>query len=172
MWYTYAENDEIRSKASSVLDHMNKSRWSRAHDECVELVLAAVDAGLRACFVIDRIQFLDSFSMSIMRGCLEGKSASGIGENQDRPRIVRLASERDLDDGAWSDCSSSGHTIRGKEFRKGKVVFLGCHLSLCKSLFSWYIAWYLLHKPLTLFLAWLSEFSQITAKRQKRYKKT
>ena len=126
-WYSYVKRKEIRKKAQIVLEHMDKGRYSKAHDECVELVSEAVDAGLRACFVVDRIQFLDNFSLSILRGCLNGKSPS----ESRGTCIVRLDSrgfETTLSD---SESNISGRSTEGG-YRKGKVVFLGCHLSLCK----------------------------------------
>ncbi|CAB9511982.1 cyclase type 10 [Seminavis robusta] len=127
VWFAYVENESIKKQALSVLDHMDNSRWSKAHDECVDLVHAAVDAGLRACFVVDRIQFLDSFSLSVMRGCLEGKSnARGEGCSTGSS-IQRVGNGESNDSGSdWSRGSFKG----ASSYRKGKVVFLGCHLAL------------------------------------------
>lgn len=126
-WYSYVKKKEIRKMAANVLEHLDQSRWSKAHDECVDLVTNAVDGGLRACFLVDRIQFLDSFSLSILRGCLEGKTK---GEHR-LTSIVRIdGSDRSL--GGLS-CSDSDSHIGGRKrggIRKGKIVFLGCHLSL------------------------------------------
>lgn len=141
IWYSYVKSKKIKKKAAKVLDHMDNSRWSKAHDECVELVFLAVDQGLRACFVVDRIQFLDSFSLSIMRGCLEGKSQVG-GEGGTGSGIIRLDSSMDQF-GASSDSDHMSlyqKSSKGSEYRKGKVVFLGCHLSLCEKVAGSFIS--------------------------------
>lgn len=89
-WFQYVDVDDIRSRAFSVLEHLEKRRWSRAHDECINLVNLALEVGLRACFIIDRVQFLDDFSVSLVRECLLGRSnfrlshsGSGISERSD-----------------------------------------------------------------------------------------
>ena len=129
-WYSYVKKKDIRKKAQNVLEHMDKGRFSKAHDECVELVSKAVEEGLRACFVVDRIQFLDSFSMSILRGCLEGKSPS----ESRGTCIVRVDSSVSRNSDFNLSDSESNMSVRLKNggYRKGKVVFLGCHLSLCE----------------------------------------
>lgn len=133
IWYLYVKSKKIRKQAQKVLDHMDNARFSKAHDECVEMVFDAVDEGLRACFVVDRIQFLDSFSLSIMRGCLEGRSQRG--SEGSGSGIVRIDGTIDQY-AAFGNSSDSERfslrptSTRGSEYRKGKVVFLGCHLPL------------------------------------------
>jgi hypothetical protein len=152
IWFSYVEHKSVRLQAAAVLDHMDNKRFSRAHDECVNLVNFAIEAGLRACFVVRRIEFLDSFSLSIMRECLEGKTYI-TGTRKKSTTIFRrssngILSETETTSGVVSDYDSTGAesvdisasqfsrstlpvsrgiTVRGS---KGKVVFLGCHLSL------------------------------------------
>jgi len=73
-WYTNVNSARVSSMARDVLVHLNKNRWSCAHDECVNVVRASLEEGFRACFVVDRIQFLDEFSMSLIRMCLYGRA--------------------------------------------------------------------------------------------------
>jgi hypothetical protein len=73
-WFHYVVDDAVRRCADNVLELLAKQHWSRSHDECIALVDLALERGLRACFVIDRIQFLDEFSMSLIRECLCGRT--------------------------------------------------------------------------------------------------
>ena len=73
-WFQYAEDEDVHSRANDVLDLLSKQHWSRSHDECIALVELALEKGLRVCFIIDRIQFLDEFSMSLIRECLCGRT--------------------------------------------------------------------------------------------------
>lgn len=73
-WFQYVDDEAVRSSADNVLELLTKQHWSRSHDECIALVDLALKRGLRACFVIDRIQFLDEFSMSLIRECLCGRT--------------------------------------------------------------------------------------------------
>ena len=69
-WFQYVDDEAVRLRADNVLELLTKQHWSRSHDECIALVDVALEKGLRACFVVDRIQFLDEFSMSLIRECL------------------------------------------------------------------------------------------------------
>ncbi len=73
-WFQYADDEAVRSRANNVLDLLSKQHWSRSHDECIALVDLALEKSLHACFIIDRIQFLDEFSMSLIRECLCGRT--------------------------------------------------------------------------------------------------
>jgi hypothetical protein len=73
-WFQYVDDEAVRQCANNVLELLMKQHWSRSHDECIALVDLALERGLRACFVIDRIQFLDEFSMSLIRECLCGRA--------------------------------------------------------------------------------------------------
>jgi hypothetical protein len=69
-WYSFADSREVVAAAKEVHDLLEKRRWCRAHDSCVRLIDLAVAKGQRACFLVDRIQFLDDFSMSLIRESL------------------------------------------------------------------------------------------------------
>ena len=73
-WFQYVDDEAVRRGANNVLELLTKQHWSRSHDECIALVDLALERGLRACFVIDRIQFLDEFSLSLVRECLCGRT--------------------------------------------------------------------------------------------------
>ena len=105
MWFKHMDDDDLQALASDVLKHLHAQRWSRAHDACVDLMNLAVLLGLRACFVIDRyaiglyeknlgpyrwdltlvyfssrfcsVQFLDEFSLSLIRECFRGRRKQG-----------------------------------------------------------------------------------------------
>ena len=121
MWYSHVDNDEVQSLAASVIEHMAEKRYSRAHDECVEMVNTAVDAGKEACFIVECIHFLDSFSLSILRECLQPRSDAGTFRRQSS-RILRRSTS--------SSVSSEGE---GGGKSRGKIVFLCTHISLCES---------------------------------------
>lgn len=71
LWFQYSESDIVKNIAISVLENLQKQNWSRAHDDCIKLVDEAISIGMRACFVVDRVQFLDEFSLSLIRECLK-----------------------------------------------------------------------------------------------------
>lgn len=75
-WFKYVDHEEIKLLSKDVIEHLKMRRWSRAHDECLYLVNMALQEGLKACFLIDRLQFLDDFSMSLLRGCLFARPRS------------------------------------------------------------------------------------------------
>ena len=78
-WFHYIDLTEIRDCADFVLYLLEMKRWSRAHDECVNLVNLAVNNDLHACFLVDRVHLLDDFSLSLIRECLHGRSRRQIG---------------------------------------------------------------------------------------------
>lgn len=63
-WFKYVESDEVQSLAQSIIHYMDRKKWSRAHDECLRLLNIVVEKGLSACFLVDRVQFLDEFFLS------------------------------------------------------------------------------------------------------------
>ena len=120
-WYKYSDIDDVRYLADSVIAHMEQSRWSCAHDECIRLVNLAVQEGLRACFVVDRVQFLDEFSISLMRECLRHRrtvrgSGSGSGS-------IRFCSDGSSNRGSDIDEPSAGEET-------GSICFLCTHVAL------------------------------------------
>lgn len=107
-WFAHSDNPEIRSMAEKVVGDMRKSRWSCAYSRCIQLVEHAQREGMDACFVIERIQFLDDFSFSLMRGCLFGGRTSRV-----------------------SDCSGSeSNDIASDTAFSGRICFLCVHTSL------------------------------------------
>jgi len=118
-WFQYIEIDDVQYLANNVLEHLKCSRWTRAHDECIELVDLSLSYGLRSCFLIDRIQFLDDFSLSLIRECLHGRSK--LRRNSSR------FSEHGSSDFDLSDRTSSEAM---EEDGSGKICFLCVHVSL------------------------------------------
>jgi hypothetical protein len=111
-WFKYVENDRVQCLANDVLRHMDSNKWSRAHDVCIRLVNIAVEEGLTACFLVDRIQFLDEFSLSLIRECLHGVSRM----NRLSSRLSRLSTDTD----------SSSVSVK----RSGKICFLCVHVPM------------------------------------------
>jgi hypothetical protein len=111
-WYKYVDNDRVQCLANDVLRHMDSNKWSRAHDECIRLVNIAVEEGLTACFLVDRVQFLDEFSLSLIRECLHGVSRT----NRLSSRLSRLSTDTD----------SSSVSVK----RSGKICFLCVHVPM------------------------------------------
>lgn len=121
-WFLYVDSDEVKISANIVISHLEKKRWSRAHDECINLINLAIKMELQACFLIDRIQLLDDFSLSLIRECLHGKSR--------RQRSLNMSSS--------SVSSNSSFRASRPELTDngcGKICFLCVHVSLytCKS---------------------------------------
>lgn len=115
-WFTYVEIEEVRKLAIDVLFHISKNHWSKAHDLCIDLVGLSIDKGLRSCFLIDRIQVLDEFSLSLLRECLF----------QNDPQYVRKLSQSRF---KKSRSESFGvDMVEGKA--KGKICFLCIHTNL------------------------------------------
>lgn len=109
VWFKYIRDDEIQVMARKVLENLDLQRWSKAHDQCVELVNITLQKGHRSCFLVDRIQFLDEFSFSLLRECLHGAS-----------RHARRSSSLTN--------RNQGNPVNPKE--TGKISFLGVHVSL------------------------------------------
>lgn len=86
-WFRYTEVNNVSLLAETVLRHLEKKRLSRAHDDCVALIDMAVSYGLRACFVIDRVQFLDDFSLSMLRESLRTKRKPSAAGRSGVPRV-------------------------------------------------------------------------------------
>lgn len=94
-WFGFIDDEKVRDLAKNVLDDMENSRWTRAHGQCIDLVDLAMQTGFRACFIVDRVQYLDEFSLSIIRECLQtqkkslsasSRSISNLGlEKEDAP---------------------------------------------------------------------------------------
>ena len=121
-WFQYIDSEEIKACTENIFCHLEKKRWSRAHDDCVNLINLAITMELQACFLIDRIQLLDDFSLSLIRECLHGKSR--------RQRTLNLSTSN----------MSSNHSFRESNSEPiedgcGKICFLCVHVSLytCKS---------------------------------------
>ena len=112
MWFSYCDSDEVREPAGSVMDQLTKNNWSRAHDECIRLVDAAIAEGLRACFLVDRVQFLDMFSISLLRECMHG-------------RHQRLSRRR------TAECSEEAESPDDRILhREGMICFMCVHVPL------------------------------------------
>lgn len=75
-WFCFVDDKKIRGLAESVLEDMDNSRWTCAHGQCIALVDLALQKGFRTCFIIDRVQYLDEFSLSIIRDCLQTQRKS------------------------------------------------------------------------------------------------
>jgi hypothetical protein len=113
-WFQYVDDDDVRQSAKNVHELLSKQHWSRSHDECINLIDMALSKGLRACFLIDRIQFLDDFSLSLLRECLS--------DRENNRRRSRRSSER-------RESVSRSKSFRLSELRVGKVCFLCVHVS-------------------------------------------
>ena len=91
-WFQYANNREVRKMARAIFEDMDKNRWSYAHDQCVTLVNHALKKGFGACIIVDRIQFLDRFSLSLIRECLQTtvfrRTSSRLVHRADRSESV------------------------------------------------------------------------------------
>jgi len=117
-WFKYVENERVHDKAKIVLDLMNRNLFSRAHDECLCLVDDAMDTNLHACFIVDRVEFLDDFSISFIRECLHGRRYRQ--EVASRPPKLGLA-RPSLEDSVSSLSFSSS---------SGRIAFLCVHVPL------------------------------------------
>jgi hypothetical protein len=89
-WFTYVDFDDIKAQAQCVLQHCEGGRWSRAHDLCIEMVDNALMKGISSCFLVDRVQFLDDFSLSLIRGCIRRQEDLSLLKNSVRGRICFL----------------------------------------------------------------------------------
>jgi hypothetical protein len=111
-WFQYVDDEEVRNSANGVIDLLIKQHWNRSHDKCIELVDLAIAKGLRSCFLIDRIQFLDAFSLSLIRECLRDKT------------VQRRISHRGSDRRMITPINESFHSIH-----PGKLCFLCVRLA-------------------------------------------
>jgi hypothetical protein len=120
-WFQYIDSEEIQECADLVISHLGKKRWSRAHDECVHLINLAVTNNLQACFLVDRVQLLDDFSLSLIRECLHGRSR--------RRRDFKLNSA------SFSSSYSSSRSFQSDpiEVGDGKICFMCVHVPLYSS---------------------------------------
>lgn len=86
-WLSHYQDDFIQQTAKTVLAHLDQQRWSRAHDECVRLVNHVIVAGYNSCFIVDRCQHIDDYSISLMRECIDQKtkneSSQSFGISED-----------------------------------------------------------------------------------------
>ena len=71
-WFRYVDVVDVKYLAHSVLEHMDKRQWTRANNECINLINVALEEGLHSCLLINRVQFLDSFSLYLVGECLYG----------------------------------------------------------------------------------------------------
>ena len=118
-WFQYVDDEVVRTHANTVLYHVEKQHWSRAHDDCIDLVDLALAKGLRACFLVDRVQFLDEFSLSLLRECLHERTRNRRGSR-------RLS-------GVSARCLAAVQAEfldLADEKPPGKVCFLCVHMSL------------------------------------------
>jgi hypothetical protein len=106
-WFSHYQNEDIQRLSKIVLEHLEHQRWSRAHDECVRLVNHAIAAGYSCCFLVDRCQCMDDYSISLVRECLEQRIRSFT-------KLGSFASQA-------SGLSTSGN---------GRIFFLCTHLPL------------------------------------------
>jgi hypothetical protein len=80
------------------------------------LVDEALDAGFTACFVLDRVQFLDKFSVSLIRECLNGrKYRSAVSTSPPKLGLQRPSLVAEL-----STASLTGESA-------GRIAFLCVH---------------------------------------------
>ena len=117
-WFQYVDSEKVRKSAQQVQYSMEKGWYSRAHDECLALVDDAIEADYVSCFVLDRIQFLDSFSLSFIRECLHGrKYRQAYGE-------VKYGLHRPELYDSLSSLSFNGDSDQSK----GRIAFLCVHV--------------------------------------------
>jgi hypothetical protein len=113
-WFQYVNDAEIKKLAQRVIADMSSGCWSCTHDQCVDLVNVAISRGYQACFVVDRIQYLDKFSLSLIRECLRRPKNRGI--------IRRTTSN---DTFCTRNSAESSTNVTGN----GQICFLCTHLS-------------------------------------------
>lgn len=121
-WFKYVDNQRVHTKAKVVLDLMDQGLFSRAHDECLCLVDDAMEAGLVACFVIDRVGFLDAFSICFIRECLFNRKY-----RQAASRTPKLGLHRPLFMESDSNLSLGGSPS------EGRIAFLCVHVPMYNS---------------------------------------
>jgi class 3 adenylate cyclase len=118
-WFKYVECAAVRDFALTILRHLDERHWSEAHDKTVALVNHALRAGLSACFVVDRVQALDEYSLSLIRECLH-----------EIPRVNRSLS-RISGGGSSSESGALQDSIEGSVsggVQAGRLSFLCVHV--------------------------------------------
>ena len=134
-WFRYCDHASVQALALQVMDDLRSNRWSCAHDQCVRLVQTALEEGMRACFVVDRVHNLDRFSLSLIRECLRRRprrvinhcntsmQGSHVKRAPEPLRGLRRSVSSDSADGNYpgSD-STSGRSL-------GQICFLCTHMS-------------------------------------------
>ena len=123
-WFSFVDHEGVRKLAGDVLYHMRKNHWSRAHDLCIDLVDLSLEMGLRSCFLIDRIQFLDEFSLSLLRECMYERS-----EGRHRRRSSRGLKHSESGE-IKAQPTESDQADSAGGFAQGKICFLCVHVSL------------------------------------------
>jgi hypothetical protein len=114
-WFLYCGGTmypDIVQLANAVLDDMKASRWSCAHDQCVRLVDLAIDRhDFKACFVVDRTQDLDRFSLSLIRAILRKPRATTcmMSEPMEAFSMSVSLDAQDLDAGLGQVCFLCTH---------------------------------------------------------------
>jgi hypothetical protein len=129
-WYNhvvYKADDELKLCAQLVFKHLNAQRWSRAHDECIRLVGLALERGLQACFLVDRVQFLDEFSLSLIRECLRPQNS---GRGRRFSNCSRTMTSGDLTDNSEVFETATSASVVSNSSARGRICFLCVHVSL------------------------------------------
>jgi class 3 adenylate cyclase len=123
-WFQYVDDQEIKDLAQNVISDMSSGCWSCAHDHCVHLVNVAIEKGCNACFVVDRLHYLDKFSLSLIRECLQRPRKVANTFNAPSRSTVRRGNSCDsVDAFACTDNDDS----------RGHICFLCTHMSLYNS---------------------------------------
>lgn len=118
-WFLHHFDDQVRTQAQQVKDDLKLNKWSRAHDECVKLITSAIKSGYKGCIVVDRVQDLDQFSMSLIRESLVAH------------RHRRKLSLSDRQGTSYSEFGSS--SVFETDDEKGMFFFLCSHEPLYDS---------------------------------------
>lgn len=105
-WLSYFCDDEVRKYAENSISELDMLRYNRSHDMFLDLIDLAVSKGCRACFIVDRVQFLDKFSLSLL-----SESLIHVSKRQNRRR-------------------PSNTPLQQTVHERGKIVFLCVHVSL------------------------------------------
>lgn len=119
-WFHYNEDTEVKEKANTVISDLESNCWSCAHDECVSLIQLAIKKNQQTCFIVDRIQDLDRFSLSLIRSCLRPPS-----------NITARNNESFEFDGQVSSMHMSVDRLnRDDDDSLGQICFLCTHMTL------------------------------------------
>jgi class 3 adenylate cyclase len=134
-WFLYCgsgakQYPEIVELAEAVLDDMKANRWSCAHDQCVRLVNLAVEKhDLKACFVVDRTQDLDRFSLSLIRAILR-KPRTMCTTTTSTGRVVMVHHRHDDSMQMEKFSMSVSMDLQDRSECLGQVCFLCTHVAL------------------------------------------